>query len=81
MGPIKKKNKHPNQIETDRVREVRENFFFLFFLSSFLSQIHRNRTVGIRRIKNKSALHDESYVWVPKTRDFIENSGKNSEKS
>ena len=29
----------------------------------------------------KSALCDEGYVWVPKTRDFIENSGKNSEKS
>ena len=27
----------------------------------------------------KSALRDEGYAWVPKTQDFIENSGKNSE--
>ena len=80
--PLNKKiNKHPNQIETDRVREVRENFFFLFFLSSFLYQIHGNRTVEILWIKNESALRNEGYAWVPKTRDFTENSGKNSEKS
>ena len=24
----------------------------------------------------KSALHDEDYAWLPKTRDFTENSGK-----
>ena len=27
----------------------------------------------------KSVLRDEGYAWVPKTRDFTENSGKNSE--
>ena len=27
----------------------------------------------------KSALRDEGYAWVPETRDFTENSGKNSE--
>ena len=26
----------------------------------------------------KSAIRDEGYAWVPKTRDFLENSGKNS---
>ena len=26
----------------------------------------------------KSALRDEGYAWVPKTRDFTENSGKYS---
>ena len=51
--PLKKKDKHLNQTETDRVREVRENFFFFFFRSSFLSQIYGNWTIGIRRIKTK----------------------------
>ena len=60
--PLKKKDKHPNQIETDRVHEVRENFLFSFSLSSFLSQIHGNQTVEIRRIKNESALRDEGYA-------------------
>ena len=27
----------------------------------------------------KSVLRDEGYVWLPKTQDFTENSGKNSE--
>ena len=27
----------------------------------------------------KSAIRDEGYAWVPKTRDFNENSGKNLE--
>ena len=33
--PLKKKDKHPNQIETDRVREVREIFFLFFSLFIF----------------------------------------------
>ena len=56
-------------------------FNFIFFLFSSLSQICENRTVRIRRIKNESALRDEGYAWVPKTRDFSKNSGKNFWKS
>ena len=43
-----------------------EEIFFLILFSSFLSQIYENRTVGIRQIKNESALRDEGYAWVPK---------------
>ena len=32
-------------------------------------------------INTKSALRDEGYTWVPKTRDFTENLDKNSKKS
>ena len=59
----------------------KEREFFYFFFSLFLSQIYGNRTVGIRRIKNESALHDEGYAWVPKTQDFTKNSCKILEKS
>ena len=57
----------------------REIFIFIFFLLSFLSSIYRNRTVGIRRGKNESALLEEGYAWEQKTRDFAYFSIKNSE--
>ena len=57
----------------------REIFIFIFFLLSFLSSIYRNRTVGIRRGNNESALLDEGYAWEPKTRDFAYFSIKISE--
>ena len=62
-----------------RGRDRRLFLFFIFFLISLLSSIYENRTVRIRRGKNKSALLDESYAWEQKTRDFAEFSIKNSE--
>ena len=47
----KKEDKHPNEIETDRVREVRENFFFLFFSLHFFlrfTKIGPSEFVGSR---------------------------------
>ena len=37
-------------------------FFDFFFLLLLLSSIYGNRTVGIRRGKNKKALLDEGYA-------------------
>ena len=55
--PLKKKikiknNKALDQTERDRERIGKERFFNFFSLS-FLSQIYRNLTVGIRRAKNE----------------------------
>ena len=66
---------------TNRRGGKEEIDFLKFFFSLFIYQIYENRTIGIRRIKNESALRDEGYAWVLKTRDFTENSGKNLEKS
>ena len=55
--------------------------FFNFFLSSLFlrfMEIGPPEFVGLR---TKSALRNEGYAWVPKTRDFAENSGKSSENS
>ena len=85
MGPIKKNNNNNNNNKIKRNETRTEdcagrNFFLIFFLSLFLSHIYENRTVGIRRIKNESALRNEGHAWVQKkTRDFTENSGKSSE--
>ena len=64
----KKKNKTKRQTvgREQRAAWEGEEFFFFFLFCSFLSQIYENRTVGIRRIKNESALRDEGYAWVPK---------------
>ena len=86
MGPHLQKNKKIKK--TKKMKNIKRkvtrtedclgrNCFLFYFLFSYLSQIHGNRTVGIRRIKNESALRDEGYAWVPKTRDFTENSDKN----
>ena len=67
MGPTLKKTnkKHTNKEADGRLSRQREwegeDFFFILF-SSFFSQIYRNRTVGIRRTKNDSALRDEGYA-------------------
>ena len=76
MGPTKKQNvkskKWEKQTIGEKVCEEKKRFFFFIFFS-FLSQIHGN----IER--TKSVLRDEGYAWVPKSRDFTKNSGKNSE--
>ena len=61
-----------------RIRGEREFFLKKISLSFFLrsTKIGPSDFIGINR---KSALLDEGYAWVPKTRDFIENSGKNLE--
>ena len=60
----KKKKKKRRGSRTNREYGKERDFFFF---SLFFSQIYGNRTVGIRRIKNKSALRDEGYAWVQKT--------------
>ena len=55
------------------------NFFLIFF--SYLHLFIRFTEIGPSEFvgpKTKSALRDEGYAWVPKTRDFAENSGKSS---
>ena len=65
--------------ETDRTRFRKERSFFLIFFS-FLFFL-RFTKIGLSEFVGpgtKSSLRDEGYAWVPKTWDFIENSGKNS---
>ena len=72
MGPTLLKKTHKIQMgrRTNRRGGKEEIDFKKKFFSLFISQIYGNRTVGIRRTKNESALCDEGYAWVPKTRDF-----------
>ena len=69
------KDKWQGAVITGRMKQ--REFFYNFYSLSFLSQIPEFLTVGICR--DKSALRDEGYAWVPETRDFTENSGKYSE--
>ena len=61
------------------MRQRSEERVFLFFFSlSFFLRFTKIRPSDFVGINTKSALHDEGYAWVPKTRDFNDNSGKNS---
>ena len=80
MGPTLKK-RYEKQTRKKKPAEAfgGERNFLKKILSSFLSQIHENLTSDFVEINTESALRDEGYAWVPETRDFTENSGKNSE--
>ena len=82
MGPTSKKNIKAKWMDgrIEGRRGYREDFNFFFSISFFLrfTDIRLSEFVGPRK---KSALRDEGYSWVPKTRDFTENSGKKFEKS
>ena len=80
--PLKNKNKKNTKgarTVTESVERRREIFFLkfssLYFFLRF-TEIGPSELIGPR---TKSALRDEGYPWVPKTRDFAENSGKSSE--
>ena len=49
--------------------------------SKLLSSIYGVLSVGIYWANNKFHLLDDCYVWVPKTRDFIEDSSEEFGKS
>ena len=84
--PLKEKEKNQNQKVIKIKREdgngeveEREKVFFLNFPLSFFLRFTKIRPSEFVGINTKSALHDEGYAWVPKIRDFTENSGKYSE--
>ena len=82
---IKKTNKQKNKNENfllDGQNEIRrEKSFFFFFSFLFFLRFTEIRPSDFVGSNTESALCDEGYAWEPKTRDFIENSNKNSEKS
>ena len=63
---IKKKSKKKKRWERESVRE-REREILFFFLSSLLSKIYGNRTVGFHWTKGKASPRIESYAWAPKS--------------
>ena len=85
--PLKEKEKEKKTKSKPQMTDGRESihmqrefsiflvFIFQIFFLRF-TKIWPSDFVGQRM---KSALCDEGYAWVPKTQDFTENSGKNSE--
>ena len=57
---------------------VSEIFFYFSSLLFFLSFTEFRPLEFVEQIM-KVYLRDEGYAWVPKIRDFTENSGKSSE--
>ena len=53
--------------------------FFIFFFFRFSLQYTEFRPSEFVGLRTKVHLLDEGYAWVPKTRDFTENSGKSLE--
>ena len=74
------KRKPLNQFRRKKVRPRERilSFYSYFLLFIRFTEFRPSEFVGSN---TKSALRDEGYAWDPKTRDFTENSGKNSEKS
>ena len=62
---IKKKSKK-KKWERESVRE-REREILFFFLSSLLSKIYGNRTVGFHWTEGKANPRIENYAWAPKS--------------
>ena len=61
------------------VHETEDTLLFFFSSLHFFlrfTKIGPSKFVGPR---TKNALRDEGYAWVPKTRDFTENSSKSLE--
>ena len=84
MGPIKKKEKKDKKKSKGRENRLREErrivfFFLIFFLSPLFLRFTEIELFEFVMLRTKSALRDEGYAWVPKTRDFAEKSGKSSE--
>ena len=85
MGPtfnLKKKEKQKqNQSSsisfTEKSRRLVEFFFFKFL--SFKTSLFDSRVSDLRISSGQT--RQVLYAWEPKTWDFTENSGKNSEKS
>ena len=53
-----------------------ELYFYFSLLVFFSDSRKSDRRISVG-ISTKSAIRDEGYAWVPKIRDFTENSGKN----
>ena len=63
---IKKKSKKKKDGRGRALEKEREKFYF-FFLSSLLSKIYGNRTVGFHWTEGKAGPRIESYAWAPKS--------------
>ena len=76
-----KKKKKEMIISFGRGSEDGERKFKFFLFSNFSLRFTEFRPLDFVGSNTESALRYEGYAWEPKTRDFIENSGKNLKKS